>query len=98
MEQFANTYLDPNRHFRPHIYFYLDAYQYFFLKSATVTLENFAKLDEFSNAWQALARLARGIIYEESLKNPRKARKEFESAITILPTSAAAEETRDRLT
>ena len=97
LAQFAQSHLDPYGHFKPHLYFFMGGIHHF-LKNEKDALAMFSRAAEFPvKEWQALAHLARGIIYEENLNDLENARKEYQAVLAASPGSPEAEEAETRL-
>lgn len=97
LEMFTSDYLDPYGQFKPQIHFFLGAIHHL-RGEETRALKAFARVAEFPEpTWRAMAHLARGILYEESLQNTAKARQEYDLVLQAAPASPEAQAARERL-
>jgi len=97
LQSFSLEHLDPFNRFKPHIQFFIGAF-YHYLGKDREALDSFARILQYPDSqWQAMARLARGILYEESLADPVGAREEYTAVLRLAPDSLEAEDARHRL-
>lgn len=97
LQTFTQNYLDPQGQFHPHIQFFMGAL-YYSIQDWQKSLEILETLTASPQPrWRAMAHLARGIIYQEHLAAPEKAREEYTTVQRLAPQSLEATEAQRRL-
>lgn len=97
LESFSQNYLDPYGRFQPHLDFFIGTMQHF-LGNHEASLASFAKVAKRADpSWSAMGHLARALLYEQDLKDPEAAKKEYQAVLSTAPDSPEAEAANKRL-